>query len=1256
MAIAPWVDQFLAQRFAQLGMKTLPRIRRQSQTQVPPATRNMPDLTKETFFEEEQRKAIEPEGGFMDKLLAPVLWAANALSAGEYGVAGAIKALMKDENPVTAFWEGIKSGFSNEREYQVRMYDILTELGWDPESTPASVSKHVLGFALGMIADPLTYATFGAASAATRFSKKTIETIAKSAAKAGGKVPQLLTRGMYGNKLYQKLEKAILDEGAGVIKTANLDEVGKIRALMGAQKSARNQALKTVLPLSEDIGKDLSLKNMKHLKKAANMLYGNSSREAIERLSKEGWQKFFDPGGLKFQIPFTGVHATLLAPKVMGPRSASLMGGLVGPMLKENKGMIHTMASSIAGTKIWKDLITEPMGKIGAALEKSFVRTAGMTQEGKRVIFEMEATEGLSADFIDRLKAWVGSVDDVAMRKETIGKSTVEIPEKFARMISPGKRQLVSRLLITQEGKRAWIDGNFDAWAKKFMKTDEVMPRWSKELGIKNLTAKDMDDVVVVANKWKKITGMLEQFDTANDIGHKILPDYFPHLMREKVKGGDDLIKSGAHDLGGYSFLDGTRNMKAATWDAWQEMPLGAGQGQVLGKPTDDLMQIVGARLTASFKRAMMQDVLEKAGDLARHPIARGTREFDEMLQLMLKDPKFVKDNAQALFTMAESAEGSWRGLAKADSAALLNSFKKLEQSTTIEQAEKALAKLTVPKNLTGENIKAITGHFKGSVEAMRKMGVGEDVLKVVNNYKGKYGDMLKVNQVERTFMRELNALGITQPDLDKDYIPTAKMAPVWKGYKEVSSGLGELKKGYFSNFPKTIKTAQKTRRQATTLNRNLQKEVAALEALPTKKMTLPQWAARQRKVATAQKDIERVNEVLQGLPTASEAKAALNKKYLMQTQNWIQKIKKELGKVTTQVETRKHGVQTVSGVGRLPAMLGKLSAGADAAVIDPKRLQQLYKKLTTGTTEEVSEKIAHFLQPVDDYTMSKNLNKLKVRHHLTGEVVSASEYAFPAAVVRELQTFADPAKLSEGILGASVHTFDKLSSQLKRFLTGTIVPGVLRPAFFVRNKIDLLFRRGVGISGSLLSPDGFKRSRAAWEILKGGDGKIALNGIDFSYRDVREFLQQSGYWHFNWGRMGKNYSKRMDDVFAKAGSGKYLSYRKFREDVSNFMPDWAKKWGPETVGMRMENHAIIEAFMAEMNVGVPVADALDNLGKYLFNYHNLTQTEQVLSRFVLFYNFNRSDSINEIWSIGTNICIIPSFTIKCKLYFFVFC
>ena len=127
----------------------------------------LPEAVPWTEFEQAyiQKKAA-PEPGVELPLIGrvPGLWRIlQILSAGEYGVANALKSIVRsqqyegEDDPFTAFWKGFRSAWTDERKYNVTFSDVLTELGWDPQTTSEKVAKGVVGFLGSVLIDPISY-------------------------------------------------------------------------------------------------------------------------------------------------------------------------------------------------------------------------------------------------------------------------------------------------------------------------------------------------------------------------------------------------------------------------------------------------------------------------------------------------------------------------------------------------------------------------------------------------------------------------------------------------------------------------------------------------------------------------------------------------------------------------------------------------------------------------------------------------------------------------------------------------------------------------------------------------------------------------------------------------------------------------------------------------------------------------------------------------------------------------------------------
>lgn len=95
----------------------------------------------------------------------------DMLSTPNYMIAGVAKSLVDNKSknnvsPIEGFVGGLKAGNPFGKGYEkgeIVFSDVLHELGWQPEGTGGKVTRGVVGFALDVLFDPITYITGGLA-------------------------------------------------------------------------------------------------------------------------------------------------------------------------------------------------------------------------------------------------------------------------------------------------------------------------------------------------------------------------------------------------------------------------------------------------------------------------------------------------------------------------------------------------------------------------------------------------------------------------------------------------------------------------------------------------------------------------------------------------------------------------------------------------------------------------------------------------------------------------------------------------------------------------------------------------------------------------------------------------------------------------------------------------------------------------------------------------------------------------------------
>jgi hypothetical protein len=330
----------------------------------------------------------------------------------------------------------------------------------------------------------------------------------------------------------------------------------------------------------------------------------------------------------------------------------------------------------------------------------------------------------------------------------------------------------------------------------------------------------------------------------------------------------------------------------------------------------------------------------------------------------------------------------------------------------------------------------------------------------------------------------------------------------------------------------------------------------------------------------------------------------------------------KDLNKVSKGVERLERNAGK-KGLGKYLTALLEREGAETAADLTPdglKRLNKLFEK------PKASRAIEEFLTPAESLVRLDGpaFAKFKVRDPGSQKLVPLSNFAVDADVVREYARVVDPELAMKDSGGALFTMMDFVTNPLKKFLTGTTIAGLPRPAFFGRNVMDLTFRRG----GALTSYAGIPQKeylKASLDIVRGTnlEKTLTLNGQKFTLGEIQDFLKESGLWHHDWGRVGGNWAP-VEAALKYLDEGKAINYRAWKEDFYSKVGGVLRPLSPEVIGSGMENFAIVEAFLGQLGQKQGVTKALQNMRRHLFDYSNLTPFEKRLSRFLLFYNFQR--------------------------------
>ncbi|MEA1909939.1 MAG: hypothetical protein U9M89_02880, partial [Patescibacteria group bacterium] len=388
-----------------------------------PGMQSFPQVGQPQFKEQLIQKKTQPPS-WWDTLMKPLFMMekplhllGRAFSSGEYAVSSFLRSMIRAsrddavENPFVAGMKGFAAGFHDDAEHQVRMTDILEIMGWRPEEgTAESFTKESLGFVLGVLADPITYASFGA----TRAFKLLPSTIKSVSVKTGIEVAETFAKGQAASKVGERVVKALTLTGT------KGDDVGDLAKILKAEDAAKEGFIQLTLPGAGMSAEELIKRKTPALIDTALQAMGRTPTQAArEWFVKDGYRTLLDRGGLKF------MGKTIASTKHLGPRMSGLIGLVAGNALSRNMPLTHMMMESKFAKKGW-EAVTAPIKGVQKIFGKSFIRASKLAGVEPDWLLKFEG--GLSNLKTDVKKTVATLLGSQRTSKITINGKSLSVP------------------------------------------------------------------------------------------------------------------------------------------------------------------------------------------------------------------------------------------------------------------------------------------------------------------------------------------------------------------------------------------------------------------------------------------------------------------------------------------------------------------------------------------------------------------------------------------------------------------------------------------------------------------------------------------------------------------------------------------------------------------------------------------------------------------------------------------------------------
>ncbi len=1252
MPLYPDLNAFIQ---ARLGTSALPSggAGRSSQLVAPPAVVDLPQPTQEEFYRGELRKReAGPSGPFGLGTFHRLL---EILSSGEYAVSNflsnTIKALQgeSDWSPLAAAWKGFESAFRDDQpQYKKRIFDVLTELGWKPDEEwdTEDVFKRAVGFIGGVLLDPVTYIWPGGAIG-KRIGRETVKSVATE---SGLALPRRFLRGMVVNrKLGKKVLSGITKDEYKTAGVRGLERFVK-SSFEGERRMTRllwpTEGMTLPAALRAKGGRENVVAALRHMGKEA-------STENIAWFVKTGYKQLADPGGLRV---FGG---RLFAPRgsYFNPETANEVGFNLGQAMKHGTPLHHGLAAKVVESDVWDDVVRKPLEALFKPFRERLSKFRGADAHTKMLI---KALAGAPK---------VGEEQARVLTNSLVGDLTAR------------ESRVVGRLLIKARAENKLTE-NLEEWAYRQLVTapDDKVQGWYRELGMKvsDAQGKKMTDAamrvrnaLIERGQWEQEVGLLDRF----------LPDYVTRIYRKPHRSW---LKDPEKVRGASRFWN-LQQTVGEDFDAVRAAVRAGDFSKYPGMLEDDIRKILMARLGTSFASQHARGVfgmMLKYG--AAFPHTKGA------INSLLKNPKWVAKHPQLAEAISMFARHPYdkadnlAGLPLNTANFISKEFHLLQYKSATEAAarkriERIIKKMGDTRSLTEGNVEGIMKQFD-AVKTHRAMLASDPeqdaIVQVIDASGPALRATLEANLAHRTsdrMIRQLEKEFWSRPPLGEGLSDAAQktLEDVRHAKKASFHGLSqgqvdvaakgilhdtvtawEVKTGQkvhpgrlaeydqkFANYSGVIgnhsrrakewenayKTAKRYGPDHPDFNRSIaigkdeaERVIRDSEAIQKRIHTISSRPGfREDPVAQAeaevlQRSLLTLQEIRQDLPTKRFAKSLTEARGEISA---AQAASVEIQRMAKEAGTEKY----------LSSITRYVSPTKHLEDMEPSKIKALRKILTPAQAPD--SVAARYLTVREDLSQVKAALEGK-RIHFQSPVTGRK---FPAPrLLAGTDAFAGAVDeaMKHKELGWFLEKVDWATSWFRRLVTaqfGPLIP-IMRPAFHVRNAVDLSFRTGVGYG--LRSLVDARAWQDAYRVLKGSSGKIGSKYYQFSYDEVRDLLARCDLLDVGRARRwdlgeGGGLSKAVERMSEKYWPEQLDTIQKATDFLERH--PLIQRVGPRRLGSDMESLAAAHGLISALKQGASAQEAVEQLGQFLFYYGNLTQFERsVMKNLVPFWTFQR--------------------------------
>ncbi len=196
-----------------------------------------------------------------------------------------------------------------------------------------------------------------------------------------------------------------------------------------------------------------------------------------------------------------------------------------------------------------------------------------------------------------------------------------------------------------------------------------------------------------------------------------------------------------------------------------------------------------------------------------------------------------------------------------------------------------------------------------------------------------------------------------------------------------------------------------------------------------------------------------------------------------------------------------------------------------------------------------------------------------------------------------------------------------KLADAIQNVWKGLVTTSV---PFHIRNAGGNIYHNFLA---GVVNPNLYAMAAA---IQKGSTGKFVLNGAEYTGEDLMRLFREQGLEGFGIFK-GESLDNITEEAMKLYG-GKKAGLNAINPLSQDFAPVKGSRW----LGDKIETNAKLAHFIDKLAKGYNPEEAAESVRKYLFDYADLTPTEQKIKKFIPFYTWTRKNIPLQLESLIT--------------------